>query len=85
MILFGKLQTTVVEDQTWGKHELNMNEVTNLKSWGFHGKSSKFTLIFYKFFYPPISAIVRFVVDGVSKLVFVSVVVEADGWHAPAL
>ena len=41
-------------------------------------------------FFPHISAIICFVVDGVTKLVFVSVGVEADGspalcFHLPSL
>ena len=58
---------------------INMNEVTDLKSWGFTRKMQQIYFDFLQVFYPPISAIVRFVVDGVARLVFVSVVVEADG------
>ena len=56
-----------------------MNQVTNLKLLGFTWKKQQIYFEFLQVFYPHISAMVRFVVDGVTKLVFVSVTVEADG------
>ena len=54
---------------------IDMNQVTNLQiCWDSP-----------QVFDPHISAIVRFVVDGVAKGVFLSVVVEADDSSAPTL
>ena len=60
-----------------------MNQVTNLKSLSFTRK--KIANLLSTFFYPYISAIVCFVVDGVAKIVFVSAVLKADHSPAPTL
>ena len=56
-----------------------------MKSLGFTWKNSKFTGILHKAFDPHISPTVPFVIHGVAKLIFVSVVVEADDLLAPTL
>ena len=64
---------------------IDMNQVTNLKTLGFTWKIKQIYWKSQQVFYPHISAIFRFVVDGAAKLVFVSVVVEADDSPAPNL
>ena len=91
--MFGKLETTVAEDQTW-----EMTWITNLKSLGFYGKESKLLWVFPEAvlcdidfsgffdvaFNPHISSIfLRFVVDRVAKLVLFVSVAEADDSPAP--
>ena len=71
---------TVVEDQT-----SDMNRVTILKSLGFTWKKQQIYWESPQVFDADISAFVRFVVDDVAKLVFVSVVIEAEDSPAPAL
>ena len=47
-----------------------MNQVTNLKSLGFTWKKEQIFFEFLQVFYPHISAIVLFVVEIVTKVVF---------------
>ena len=64
---------------------IDMNQVTNLKSRIFIWKKYKIYWESPQVFDLHISAIVRFVVDGFAKLVFVSVALEADDSPAPTL
>ena len=85
--LFGKLRTTVVEDQTW-KMTWNTREriITLL---GVFPEVDLCDIDFSGFFDvafdPHISSIVRFVVDRVAKLVLFVSVAEADYSPAPTL
>ena len=63
----------------------DMNQGTNLKSLGFTWRKYYIYRESPKAFDPHISAIFRFVVDGVGKLLFVTAVVEADDSSAPTL
>ena len=54
---------------------IDMNQVTNLKSMGFTRKKNQVYWKAPQVIYPHISAIVSFVIESVSKLIFVSVVV----------
>ena len=97
--MFGKLQTTVVEDQTWKMTwTINKWQVTNLKPLGFTRErianllgvfaevvlcNIDFRGFFDVAFDPNIFSIVRFVVDGVAKLVLFVSVAEADDSLAP--
>ena len=62
-----------------------MNQVTNLKSMGFTWKKQQIYWESPQVFDPHIPAIFLFVVDGVAKLVFVSVAVVADDLPVPNL
>ena len=63
---------------------IEMNQVTNLKS-EFYMEVHTNYWESPQVFDPYISAIVRFVVDGIAELVYVSGVVEADDLPAPTL
>ena len=62
-----------------------MNQVTNLNHWVLYEKKLQIWWGSPQVFDPHISTTVRFVVDGVAKLVFVSVVAEADDSLTPTL
>ena len=62
-----------------------MNQVANLKSLNFKWKKHQIYWESPQIFDPHISAIARFVIDGVAKLVFVSVVAKADDSPAQTL
>ena len=65
---------------------IDMNQATNLKSLGFTWrKVADLLVISTEVFNPHISVIVRFVVNGVAKLLFESVLVEADDSPSPTL
>ena len=63
----------------------DMSQVTNLKSLRFTWKKKQIYWESPQVFYPHISAIFHFVVGGVVKVIFVSVVVEADDSPASTL
>ena len=65
------------------KLRVDMNQVTNLKSMDFTWKNKEIQWEFPQIFNPLIYATVRFVVDGVAKLVFVSIVAETDDSITP--
>ena len=76
LFLFGKLQAAAVEDQIW--ELIYINQIKNLKMLGFTWKKKQNYWESPQAFDPHIFAIVSFVVDGVTKLVFASLA-DADG------
>ena len=64
---------------------IDMEQVTNLKSFGFTWKKQQIYWESPQVFDAHISTIVRFAVNGVAELIFVSVVVEAEDSSAPTL
>ena len=64
---------------------IDISQVTNLKSLDFTWKKEHFYWESSQVFDSHIFAVVRFVVEGVAKIIFVSVVVEVDDSPAPTL
>ena len=76
--VFAFASKTLNDSRERPKLRVDMNQVANLKSLDFTWKKKEIYWEFPQIFNPLIYQTIRFVVDGVAKLVFVSVVAETD-------